>query len=212
MLLSKLDLLRSALLCTSSDKHNLIPCHAHDLHYFSVSLKMLCLHIFICGIIVTMFLHCYYLIFVFFFFFFFQIIYICSVLIYSIFFPGLLQQPNFLTGIIKVWSYLITFLFICCGKVCEGFAEARSCAMHRSEKISSKFPFILPFLDNAILCSRFCQWPFGEWITVRWSRNKWCCKVTKSVIAVCEWDLEERETGGQRGSAGVRCSVWGQTW
>lgn len=83
----------------------------------------------------------------------------------------LLQQPNFLTGIIKVWSYLIKFLFICYGK-CESFVESQSSALHLSQKLAAGFH------------SFCCLWTIlscpvvsvnGEWITVRWVILRGAC-------------------------------------
>lgn len=61
-----------------------------------------------------------------------------SVLVLSAVYSFLLQQANFLTGIVKVRSYLIKFLFICCGK-CESFVKAQSCATTNSQKLEADF-------------------------------------------------------------------------
>lgn len=86
-----------------------------------------------------------------------------SVLFLSTLYSSLLQQPNFLTGIIKVWSYLIKFLFICCGK-CESSVGAQSCAMRRSQKLAASFH---SFCRLLIILSRPLVSVIGEWIAVK---------------------------------------------
>lgn len=111
---------------------------------------------FICSIIVTMFLHCYYLIFVVFSS---NNLYLSRFYLYSF-----LCCCNFLTGIIKVRSYLIKFLFICCGK-CESFVEAQSCAVLCSQKLVAGFHSVCRLL---IILSCPLVSVNGERIAVRW--------------------------------------------
>lgn len=56
----------------------------------------------------------------------------------AVFFSLLQQQANFLTGIIKVRSYLIKLLFICCGK-CKSFSGPRSRAAKHPQKLAAGF-------------------------------------------------------------------------
>lgn len=135
----------------------------HMTHIISLSdalsntLVFILLPLYSFAVITFYFTHYYYLSY------FFHVISVYSLLIFHRLFSVLRQQTNFLTGILKVWSYLIKFGFICCGK-CESFVEA----VEALSEITSKFPFILPSQDNTVLATCFCQERFDWCVTVMW--------------------------------------------